>query len=91
MNGILIDEYGDIIVANGSMSIGDVDEQIVQFVMAGVPGDFKESPTLGVNVQCMLGGNVDTLFQGRIKEQIKSQHLKVIKVTVSETEIYVEV
>jgi len=91
MNGIIIDEFGDITLSGGTLAIANVDEQIVQFVMAGVPGDFKESPTLGVNVQSMLGGNVDTLFQGRLKEQIKSQHLKVIKVRVSETEIYVEV
>jgi hypothetical protein len=91
MNGILIDEYGDFVVSNGSLSIGNVDEQIVEAVMISVPGEIKEIPMIGMNIRLMLSGNVDPMFPGKLKAQLKTQHLIAKKISYNETEINVEV
>ena len=90
MNGIMIYE-GDIVIENGSMAIGNVDEQIGEFVLLAAPGEFKEVPIIGMNVKNMLNGNVDPFFAGKLKMQLKSQHLKAKKIVVNETDIAVEI
>lgn len=90
MNGILI-ENGDLVLSGGSMSIGNVDEQLVEFVMVAAPGELKETPSLGMNIRTMLNGVVDPFFVGRLKTQLKTQHLDPKLVTISETDITVEV
>jgi len=90
MIGILIDNTGDLQVSNGALVLGDVDEQICQFVMLANPGDFKESPTLGKNVYNLLNGVPDEFYKGDLKTHLKTQHLNPKSITISETEINVD-
>ena len=90
MKGILIGEDGDLVISNGSAAIGDVDEQITEFVVIAVAGEIKEIPTIGANVRMMLSGNVDPMFAGDLKSQLKTQHLNTKKIIVNETEISIE-
>ena len=91
MQGILIDEYGDFMLFNSGLLIDNIDEQIVECVMITVPGELKESPMLGMNIKTMLCGNVDPMFTGELKAQLKTQHLTAKKISISETEIGVEI
>ncbi len=91
MNGILIDEFGDFLISNGSIAIGDVNDQICAFVMVAAPNEFKEVPTLGMNIKSMQGGIVDHTFVGKAKAQLQTQKLKAKKFTITTEDIYVEV
>ena len=90
MNGIIVDEFGDITLSGGSLAVAKVDEQIVQFIMLAVPGELKETPTMGMNVADMICGTIDPFFVGKLRTQLKTQHITAKRITVSTTEIYVE-
>lgn len=89
MLGIII-ENGDLQVSNEAMVIDNVDYQIAEAVLLAVPGELREVPTMGMNVRGILGGSVDTFFAGKLKTQLKTQHLNPTKVSMSIDEIAVE-
>ena len=90
MQGILFDKSGDFMVSGGTLLVDNVDEQIVECVMISVPGELKEIPMIGMNLKNMICGLVDPMFPGALKAQLATQHLTAKKITVSETEINVE-
>ncbi|SDC52482.1 hypothetical protein [Williamwhitmania taraxaci] len=49
-NGILIGEDGDLLIGNGSLLVGDSNEQHVDAIISASKGEFKEFPALGVGV-----------------------------------------
>ena len=86
----MLDEFGDIVISTGSMTVGVVDYQIVEAVMVAVPGELREVPTIGMNVRSMSGGIVDPFFSGKLKTQLKTQHLNPKKIYTTVEEIGVE-
>lgn len=90
MIGILIDDNNDLQVSAGSLVLSNIDEQICQFVMVANPGDFKESPILGMSVYNMLNGSADEFYKNDLKTQLKTQHLNAKAINISETEINID-
>ena len=90
MKGIIIDENGDFTLSAGMLMVDDVAEQIVEVVMVSSPGEVKEMPTIGMNINNMINGNVDPFFVGNLKTQLKTQHINAKSIEVSTTEINVE-
>lgn len=90
MIGILIQD-GDIQVSAFALVLGNIDEQIAEGVIVANPGDFKETPKLGIGIYNYAGANTpDEFFKGNLKDQLKTQHLLPKSITISETEINVE-
>ena len=52
MNGILIDDSGNLIVKKGTLEIGDTKVQDAALLMGAFTGEFKHAPMLGGNVNC---------------------------------------
>ncbi len=51
MSGIQINATtGDLLISDGTLSIGDVREQNAQLIVISERGEFKEYPTLGVGL-----------------------------------------
>lgn len=90
MKGILIDDNGNFMLTGGSVSIGDVDEQIVEIVMVAAPGEIKEMPTIGMNLNKKLNGIFDPFFVGKLKTQLKTQHITAKSIVINTEEINVE-
>ncbi|MHB9003523.1 MAG: hypothetical protein ACYC6C_05605 [Coriobacteriia bacterium] len=90
MIGILIDDTGDLQVNNGSLVLGNIDEQIAQMVVVANPGDIKESPMLGKSIDMLINGSPDEFWKMDLITQLKTQHLNPKKVTITETEINVD-
>jgi hypothetical protein len=84
MKGILFDEDGDLMVRNGNVVIGDVDCQILEHVLEAYPGEFKEAPTVGAHLADALNGSFDPFLEGKIKEMLKSQHIEVTRLNITE-------
>ena len=88
MLGILLDENYDLIIENGTLKVGDVDEQITEWVMKTNKGDLKENPIIGVGITKKLNGPIDPMLENEIKEQLELQHI-VATVRVNGSEIQI--
>lgn len=89
MLGIKTDS-GDIQISNGALLIGDISEQITEHILIANPGDYKEKPQLGLSINSYAGGIMDEFFPGKVKSQLKSQHLAVKSILITETDIDIE-
>ena len=78
MRGILIDaETGDLIITKHSLQLGDTDHQVVELLLKTAPGDWKETPMLGADARCLLGGNIDPFWSSRTKKMIRAAGVEV--------------
>jgi hypothetical protein len=48
--GIKINEYWDLVIKDGSLDVGNTDEQDAVIIINAQPGQFREHPTLGVGI-----------------------------------------
>ena len=91
MKGILFDfEMGDICVDNGTMSVGNVETQIVQTALTAFRGEFKENPKIGGEVKTQLGGCVDVLWPGKMKRMLAACGVTVNRIVVNNDIITIE-
>jgi len=90
MKGILIDDNGDLMTHNGSVVIGDVDSQVIGHVLVAYPGEFKEAPMVGAHIRGMLGGSPDPFWKNNTKDMLKTQHITIKKIDITDGQIIVE-
>ena len=82
MNGILVDDNGDMMITGGTVQIGDVREQCARHLIAAWTGEYKHAPALGGNARRMIAGGHDPFWAGRIKEQLRQCHIDVERLRV---------
>jgi len=82
MNGILVDDNGDMEITGGTVQIGDVREQCARHLIAAWTGEYKHAPALGGNVRRMIAGGHDPFWAGRMKEQLRQCHIDVERLQV---------
>ena len=83
MKGILFDfEKGNVCVKNGSLAVGDVEEQIVQTALTAFKGEFKEVPAIGGEIKKLQGGCVDVMWPGKMKRMLRACGVEVNRVVV---------
>jgi hypothetical protein len=90
MNGILIDEDGDLMIRKGSLVIGDIRQDLVERILTARRGELKEYPLLGGGIQDMIKGRPDPFWAGDVRAQLKSCGVEVKRLEVKGEEIEVE-
>jgi hypothetical protein len=81
---ILVDDTGDIACENGDFVIGPSDDQHVQDLILASPGDYKESPMLGVGIINTLNGKLDGAMKRKIRINLEADGYKVNSITQNE-------
>lgn len=71
MNGILVNDNGDLMVNGGHVTVGDNRAQCAQHLIGAFTGEYKHAPMLGGNARRMIAGGRDPFWAGRMKEQLK--------------------
>lgn len=84
MNGILVNDNGDLIITGGHVTVGDNHEQCSRHLIAAWPGEYKHAPSLGGNVRRLIAGGHDPFWAGRMKEQLKQCHIDVDRLRVTD-------
>ena len=84
MNGILVNDKGDLIITGGHVTLGDNREQCARHLITAWTGEYKHAPMLGGNVRRMIAGGHDSFWAGRMKEQLKQCHISVEHLRVKE-------
>lgn len=87
MNGILVNDNGDLIITGGHVAVGDNRAQCAQHLMAAFTGEYKHAPMLGGNARRMIAGGRDPFWAGRMKEQLKQCLVDVERLRVKEGNI----
>jgi ABC-type uncharacterized transport system substrate-binding protein len=101
MNGILIDETGDMkinpvresgLITSG-LVIGNNDYQSVKMVIEAQKGEFKEAPTVGFGIDNYLKSSDDVKqkFVNELTKELKSVGFKNAKVIPGQTLLDFEV
>jgi hypothetical protein len=90
MKGILLNETGDIAVANGGMVIGDTSQQAVQLLFTGAQGEWKEHPTMGIGIKRIQHGAIDRFLDRTIRVQLEGIGFDVKKLDITEKGIELE-
>ena len=62
MKGIQVNESGELMLRDGTLAIGDTDEQRAMHVLNATAGEYKETPTLGCNPTRQIGGQTDPFW-----------------------------
>lgn len=92
MIDLLLDENGDIqFDANGELVYGEAEQQDVELILATRPGDWKEHPTTGVDIQRFVKSReAQATIAREITIQISDDGFKVSKVKVNYPNIEVD-
>jgi hypothetical protein len=89
MQGILVDDNGDLMVRNGSMAIGECSADVAQRVIISWTGEFKHAPLLGGNAKQMIAGKVDPFWKGHLKTQLRTAKVNTSNLKINEQGIEV--
>ena len=87
---ILLDEDGDLKIANGDFVIGDSDIQEIEALLIGKPGEFKEFPLIGSDIGRLLksrSGHTAALKE--IKKQLVNDGFDVSNIKIDDDNINV--
>lgn len=91
MIGMLLDSTtGDLLVKNGTIAIGDTDEQICEAVLVSNRGEWKEWPLLGGEARKQLGGIQDVFWATEVKRMLKFCGVIVSKIITDGETITIE-
>ena len=91
MNGILLDDDGNLKVQNGTLAIGNNELQCVQLLVGSSTGEFLHAPKLGGNAKQMIGGKPDPFWRGSITEQLKQCLIEVKDIVINKSGIAIEI
>ena len=91
MNGILLNDNGDLKVKNGTLEIGNNELQCIQLLVGSSTGEFLHAPKLGGNAKQMICGKPDPFWRGSITEQLKQCLIEVKDIVINKSDIAIEI
>ncbi|MGL4956562.1 MAG: hypothetical protein ACRC9X_05235 [Bacteroidales bacterium] len=83
MNGILLDENFEIMVAQNSLQLGDPTSQNAEMLLRANRGEIKEVPLIGGEAFKLQNGNPNSLWAVNVKKQLQSVNIAVSSVSIS--------
>ncbi len=84
MKDFLLDENGDLKIVNGDFVIGDAEEQTVERILISKPGEWKEYPQVGCDIQKAFNGVIDRFLERNVRVQLESDGFEIEKLNITE-------
>jgi hypothetical protein len=85
MNDILLNSEFDLDIQDGDFVIGRSDEQQQEILMLATPGDFKQSPEVGIDLISFINESEIEKMVDAVREQFTYDGMKVSNVIYDET------
>ncbi|MDN3621352.1 hypothetical protein QWY81_17930 [Polaribacter undariae] len=86
----LLDENGDLRIANGDFVIGDSENQEIEALLVSMKGEFKEFPSVGADFQKLLKSRSgQTAALKEIKLQLRNDGFDVSNIEIDNESIEV--
>lgn len=90
MTGIQIDsETGDLLVGGNGISTGDTSQQNQYLILATHPGEWKESPLLGVGIGDYVNDTETDYIRHSIYENFRMDGIEIEKMTVKPGDVQI--
>lgn len=86
MNDLLLTDF-DLEIKNGDFVIGDSENQSVELLLVSSPGDWKQYPQVGCDIQKSLKGNISRFLERNISVQLQADGFKIDSLEISDTGI----
>lgn len=85
MTGLTVGQgCGDLVVSDGSITIGNASEQTVEHVLVSMRGELKEHPLLGGEIRKMMHGCGQRLWCARARDMCRAAGVNINRVYVRE-------
>jgi len=78
MKDFLLDENYDLATSNGDFVCGNSDQQNQVLLLTSLPGDWKESPNIGVDVESYINTEDISGLLTQVKKQFENDGMTVI-------------
>ncbi|CAN5437071.1 hypothetical protein BH09BAC1_BH09BAC1_05020 [soil metagenome] len=83
---ILLDSDGDLLIREGDFVVGPSDDQHVLDILMSAPGDWRQSPLVGVNIITFLNAPMDGTQRNALRQKIALQ-LQLDGIRISEMDL----
>lgn len=77
----------EIKIANGDFVVGLSDEQHIEDILLAAPGDVKQFPLAGVDINKGINGSIDGELRKEIKLQMEADGFEVSGIIFNEQEL----
>jgi len=83
MQGIITDpENGDLLIKDGQIAVGTIDDQCIEQILMSNRGEYKEYPLIGGEIVKMLHGVENRFWANRIRNMCSAMGLRIKRVSV---------
>lgn len=86
----LMDVNGDELLINDDVVLGLSDEQHIIDILRSYPGEWKQSPLAGVNINRAINGLLDGTIRRDVRLQLEADGYKVKNITFTEEELNID-
>ena len=89
MEDLLLNDNGDLSIANGDLSIGESTTQHQRLLLTTTKGDWRENPLAGVGTAAYLKDELPGELLAEIKKEFQKDGMQVSKVSLVDENIIV--
>lgn len=87
--GIQLNANGDLLVTNGSLSIGEVTNQNIYLLLACGKGEWKEYPALGIGINNAIGEENTSVLMYNIRKELVSEGLNINELNITNDQLII--
>lgn len=87
--GIQLNTNGDLLVTNGSLSIGEVTNQNIYLLLACGKGEWKEYPTLGIGINDAIGEENTSMLMYNIRKELVNEGLSINELKITNEQLFI--
>ncbi len=88
--GIQLNENGDLLIRNGSLSIGNTLYQNQYMILKAQKGELKELPFWGAGIDNIINDDDIQATQRTIREELARDGMKVKQLTIQNNELIIK-
>lgn len=87
---IQLDETGDLLISNGNLVVGESDNEHIGEILRAYPGEYKQSPMIGVDIKRAINGAIDGNVRRDIRLNLQADGLRVSNLVFTETQLNID-
>lgn len=81
---IILDSNYDLLVEDGDFALGRSEEQEIDLILIAAPGNFRQHPTVGVNLALWVRGeNINSQLYQEIETQLRDDGFEDVRIDQS--------
>lgn len=83
MKDFILDQNSDLAIINGDFVVSDSQEQSVELLLISKPGEWKEFPQVGCDIQNALNGTISRFLERNVRVQLEADGFTIEKLEIT--------